>query len=98
MRVSSGAYTCSWLPLSPDAPRPSPSRSWPSSSGPPARFVADTFVRGGDGGQWIGLGHTDEGFWSAEAHSPNDACDTCERLDLVVTTFGGKRRSFPVIT
>ena len=70
---------------------------WTPAAGAPARFIADAFTRGA-GDLWIGLGSTDAGFWSAEAHSPDDACDSCAELDIVVTGFDGKRRSFPVIT
>jgi hypothetical protein len=70
---------------------------WTPEAGPPARFVADAFASAGSG-LWVGLGYTDAGFWSAEASAPNDACDTCDELNVVVTAFDGKRRSFPVIT
>ncbi len=70
---------------------------WTPAAGPAARFIADAFTgKGSD--LWIGLGYTDAGFWSAEAHAPNDACDACTMLDIVVTGFDGKRRALPVIT
>jgi hypothetical protein len=59
--------------------------------------AASSFVGGEGDGLWVGLGYTEAGFWSAEAHPPDDACEGCETLDVVVTGFDGKRRSFPVI-
>jgi len=69
---------------------------WSPADGPPARFVAEAFARG-DGHRWLGLGYTDDGFWSAEAGPPNDACDACGNLDLVLTRFDGTRHGFPVV-
>ena len=71
---------------------------WTSADGPPARFIVNTFFSEAPSADWIGLGYTDEGFWTAEAYTPNDACDDCSLMDLVVTGFDGKRRSFPLIT
>ncbi len=70
---------------------------WSPADGPPARFVAETFARGG-GHQWLGLGYTADGFWSAEAGPGSDACDACSTLDLVLTRFDGTRRAFPVVS
>jgi hypothetical protein len=70
---------------------------WAPPHGPPARFVAESFARGG-ADRWTGLGYTDDGFWSAESRTPSDACDDCQELDLVLTHFDGTRRAFPVVT
>jgi hypothetical protein len=70
---------------------------WTPAAGPPARFVAESFARGGSD-QWTGLGYTGEGFWSAQTRTPSDACDDCQELDLVLMRFDGTRRVFPVVT
>jgi hypothetical protein len=70
---------------------------WTPAAGPPARFVAESFVRS-DAHQWLGLGYDGDGFWSAETGPRNDACDACSTLDLVLTRFDGTRRAFPVVS
>jgi hypothetical protein len=70
---------------------------WTPADGLPARFVAGSFVRDLGVHRWIGLGASDEGFWSAESGPGSDACDDCATLHLVLTRFDGTRRAFPVI-
>jgi hypothetical protein len=70
---------------------------WTPADGLPVRFIAATFLDG-SGERWIGLGYDAQGFWSAEAGAGNDACDSCDELDLVLTRFDGTRQAFPVVT
>jgi hypothetical protein len=71
---------------------------WTPKNGPPARFVADTIMAHGSD-LFIGLGYTDDAFWSVEGKTPNDACDDCALLDLVATSLSdGKRRTWPVLS
>ena len=68
---------------------------WTPEMGPAAAYVAGAFALLGD--VWIGLGADKTGYWSAETTS-NDACENhdCTELQLVHTSYLGKRRSFDV--
>ncbi|NUP05787.1 MAG: hypothetical protein HOW73_06980 [Polyangiaceae bacterium] len=69
---------------------------WTPAEGPAAAYIADAFMQHG-GSLWMALGYDDTGFWSAEGYAA-DACDDCDQLDLVHTTFSGTRTSFSVLT
>src|SRR5262245_51901349 len=64
---------------------------WRPSDGPPAAFIAERFVAG-HGNRLIVLGADTDGFWTAEIAVTSDACDDCEDLRLVHTSFAGERK------
>lgn len=64
---------------------------WAPANGPLGNFLADAFEQ--HSSLWIGLGYDDKGFWSAEADSGSDACDSCGKMSLVRTSFDGKERT-----
>ncbi|MFO0547081.1 MAG: hypothetical protein U0271_01770 [Polyangiaceae bacterium] len=68
---------------------------WTPAEGPPATFIADTYMRLG-GNTFIGLGYDATGYWSAEATRGSDPCDDCSFLSIVHTGFDGKREFYPV--
>ncbi|MDI1484540.1 hypothetical protein [Polyangium sp. y55x31] len=71
---------------------------WTPDRGPPARFVADTYLAEGPD-VFIALGVAQGAFWAIEGVTPNDACDDCALVDLVATSLvDGNRRVFHVLT
>ena len=69
---------------------------WTPSKGPPAAFIADRFLENRGRNSLIVLGVDATGVWTAEMHTITDACDDCDVLHLVHTSFGGKRNSYLV--
>jgi hypothetical protein len=69
---------------------------WTPSKGPPAAFIADRFLENRGRSSLIVLGVNATGVWTAEMHTITDACDDCDVLHLVHTSFGGKRNSYLV--
>jgi hypothetical protein len=69
---------------------------WTPADGPAATFIADAFERSG-ASLWVGLGYDASGFWSAESAAASDACDDCNYLDLVHTSFTGTRTVYAVV-
>ena len=69
---------------------------WSPSDGPPVAFIAERFLQNAGGNALILLGADAQGFWSAEMRSESDACDECDVLHLVHTSFAGKRQSYLV--
>jgi hypothetical protein len=66
---------------------------WMPSKGPPAAFIADRFLENRGRSSLIVLGVDATGVWTAEMHTITDACDDCDVLHLVHTSFRGKRNS-----
>jgi hypothetical protein len=64
---------------------------WTPALGPAARFILKS------GAEFVALGRTDEGFWSAQL-TPSDACGAeCDALDLVFTRFDdGTSKRYPI--
>lgn len=72
---------------------------WTPERGPVARFISTTFQSTSGDGVLIALGYTDDAFWTAEAHEPNDACDDCTQYELVATSLKtGKRVAHTLLT
>ena len=69
---------------------------WRPSDGAPASFVAESFLAKGYENALVLLGADASGFWTAETTVPSDACDDCDILHLVHTSFGGERKSYVV--
>lgn len=64
---------------------------WSPAQGPPAAFLAQRFLDNGGQSRLVVLGLDRTGVWTAELGAPSDACDDCDRLALVHTSFSGKR-------
>lgn len=69
---------------------------WDATKDLPANFIADQYVPI-YGGLFIGLGYDDDGFWSARSDS-EDACDLCNSLELVHTTWAGVETTYEVVS
>jgi hypothetical protein len=69
---------------------------WRPGDGPAASFVAERFVAQEYGNVLVLLGGDTSGFWTAETNVPSDACDDCDVLRLVHTSFAGERKSYVV--
>ncbi|MFO0611312.1 MAG: hypothetical protein U0414_01900 [Polyangiaceae bacterium] len=69
---------------------------WNPATALPVNFIADQYM-GKGGGLFVGLGYDDGGFWSARSNSM-DACDACDPLDLVYTTWSGAETTYAIVT
>ena len=65
---------------------------WSPAQGPPAAFLAQRFLDNGGESTLVVLGLDPAGVWTAELGAPSDACDDCDQLALVHTSFAGKRK------